>query len=65
MSDGTRFILVYESSRSVRTGRDIRQLDRSVYEEVQSEAQTGKLRHSRFLGVRTDKPAGEVVREMS
>ena len=25
----------------------------------------GKLRHSRFLGVRTDKPAREVVREMS
>ena len=41
----------------------IGELDLSVYEEVQYEAQIGKLRHSRFLGMRADKSARDVVRK--
>ena len=34
-----------------------------AYEEVHCEAQIGKLRHPRLLGIRTDKSPRDVVRE--
>lgn len=41
----------------------IGQLDRPVYEEVQYEAQIDHLRHSRFVRLREDKNAKDVVRD--
>jgi hypothetical protein len=59
------------SAPALMDGNEIDHLDRyrptyrSVYEEVQYEAQVNHLRHSRFAALRDDKDASEVRKETS